>query len=89
VVLGTWCSDTKEQLPKLIKVLQQIGYPVQSFKLIAVDRNKKLPKNLRQFSTPSVPTVFVLEKNIMTGKIVETPFKSIEEDLLEILKRNQ
>ena len=89
VVLGTWCSDTKEQLPKLIKVLQQMNYPLQSVQLIAVNRDKKVPKQFRNFFSSNVPTVFVLRQNNVIGKVVETPIKSMEEDVLEILRKQK
>jgi hypothetical protein len=89
VVLGTWCSDTKEQLPKLIKVLQQMNYPLKSIQLIAVGRDKKVPRQFRNYTVQNVPTIFVLRQNNVIGKVVETPIKSMEEDVLEILRKQK
>lgn len=86
IVLGTWCSDTKEQLPKMIKVLEAINMSEKNLQLIAVGREKKVKKKYARFQAESVPTFFVIRSNDIIGKIIEAPAKSMEEDLLAMLQ---
>ena len=100
VVLGTWCSDSHEQVPRFWKVLDAIGFPLENLKMFAVERGKPKPDpaltqdlvdwsmNLRAwYGTERVETIIVYRNGVELGRIVEAPAKSIEADLLEILKR--
>jgi hypothetical protein len=45
VIMGTWCSDTQEEIPRLLNVLYTAEYdPLnpEKFEMIAVDKTKKL-----------------------------------------------
>jgi len=100
VVLGTWCSDSHEQVPRFWKVLDAIGFPMEKVKMFGVERGTPKPdpalaqelidwsKNLRAwYGTDRVETIIVYRNGAELGRIVEAPAKSIEADLLEILKR--
>ena len=43
IFLGTWCSDSQEQLPKVFNVLQTVGLDKKSI-LYGVNRGKTEPK---------------------------------------------
>jgi hypothetical protein len=88
IVLGVWCSDSKEQVPRVVKVLELSGYVPEQVHYIAVDRKKQvsdspdiLPPNIER-----VPTIILYRDGQEIGRIVETPLQSIESDLLQILK---
>ena len=86
VILGTWCHDSKIQVPKFIKVLDQIKFTEKNLEIICVDRSKKT----HAFSTDEldiefVPTFIVYKNGIEIGRIIESPVKSLEKDLLTIL----
>jgi dipeptidyl aminopeptidase/acylaminoacyl peptidase len=100
VVLGTWCSDSHREVPRLWKVLEQIGFPPEQMKTLAVERAKAAAdstlsqelidwsKNVREYySIKAVESIIVYRNGVELGRIVEAPAKSIEADLLEILKR--
>jgi dipeptidyl aminopeptidase/acylaminoacyl peptidase len=100
VVLGTWCSDSHEQVPRLWKVLDAIGFPSESLKTFAVERAKAAAdsvlgqglvdwsKNAREYyGVKAVESIIVYRGGTELGRIVEAPAKSIEADLLEILRR--
>lgn len=87
IVLGTWCGDTKREVPRMLKVLTEIGVEMENIHLIAVDTRKQAPgTSLESLSILKVPTLIVFHSRKEIGRIVETPFNSIEQDLLEILK---
>lgn len=88
IFLGTWCEDSHYLIPKLYKVLQASGYPSDMLTLYAADRSKKT-KNHEEatFSITNVPTIIVMQNGRETGRITETVKKSIEQDLLDIIRK--
>ncbi|KAA5533360.1 hypothetical protein F0919_12510 [Taibaiella lutea] len=89
VFLGTWCEDSHRMIPELYKVLKLVNYPMESLSLIALDR-EKLDKNdiTPPYEITRVPTIIVLKDNKETGRITEVPDKSVEQDLLKILRKH-
>lgn len=88
VILGTWCSDSHELVPQLIKVLDLAGW--KQPELIGVDRKKQSSKvDIKPLNIEYVPVIIVFDKGKEIGRIVETTKKSIEEDLLEILQKSK
>lgn len=100
VVFGTWCSDSHREVPRLWKVLEAIGFPAESLKMIAVERATVTAdaalgqdlvdwsKNVRDYyQIKAVESIIVYRGGAEIGRIVEAPSKSIEADLLDILKR--
>ena len=99
VVLGTWCSDSSREIPRLWKILEDIGYPVGDVKMFAVGSSRFTlemgistevlgwsNRTKRFYEVERVATIIVCRDGEELGRIVETPDKSVEEDLLEILK---
>jgi hypothetical protein len=87
IFLGTWCGDSRNNVPAFFKTVGQNKNI--SYKIWAVDRQKKLENNLpEQYNIERVPTfVFEIDGQEI-GRIVENPQNSMEEDVLEILSRN-
>lgn len=89
VVLGTWCGDSKDQVPRFMKIMDTINNPLLSIQsYICVDRTKSAPNtSMEDYKIEKVPTFIFYKNSIEIGRIVETPLKSIETDMLEILKK--
>jgi len=89
VAMGTWCSDSHEQIPRLQAVLLALGQqsPFDPPHLLGVDRSKAIDSKLYLYGVVElVPTVVVTAAGSEVGKIVETPKSgSVEEDLVRIL----
>jgi hypothetical protein len=86
IVMGTWCSDSKEHVPSFFKVADTLHWPSSQIEIIAVDRQKHSPAlDTTLYKIEYVPTFFVFKKGKLAGKIVETPEKSIEKDILHII----
>ncbi|MEK0421054.1 MAG: thioredoxin [Bacteroidetes bacterium] len=88
VIGGNWCSDTRRELPRICKVLDIVGAKAEMFGYYKVNKEKKpVDKDFASLQTVTrVPTVFVFKNGKLLGQIVETPVKSWEKDLGEILK---
>ena len=89
VAMGTWCGDSREQVPRLQKVLAALGdaSPFAPPRLIAVDRSKTIdPADWPYGVVELVPTIVVSTGGAEIGRISETPASGrIEEDLVRIL----
>jgi hypothetical protein len=85
---GNWCSDTHAGVPSLYKVLDGMGVKPENVEYVRVGRDK-LPVDPSEIKigVGPVPLVVVKDSNgLEKGRIVETPQKSWELDLLSLVK---
>lgn len=84
--MGTWCSDSREQIPAFYKILDELNYPSDKVTLICVDRKKKgLSNEADGLNIELVPTIIFYRNGEEIGRIIETPQESLEKDLLGII----
>ncbi len=87
VLMGTWCHDSNNLIPKLYRLLDTSGYPESKVLLIAVDRNKKAYKNIQaKYNFSNTPTFIVLQNGKEIARVTEygkTGF--MEKELGEII----
>ncbi len=87
LVLGTWCHDSHIQVPRMLKLLEAIKFPMSSLEIFAMDTHKKAPGiDIKGIDVKLVPTLIIYKGEKELGRIVESPKVSIEADLLEIIK---
>jgi thiol-disulfide isomerase/thioredoxin len=91
IVLGTWCVDTRIEVPRFVKILDFIEFPSDKILFINVDREKRgLYNEVEKLNIEFVPTFIVYEDGAEIGRIIESPINSLEEDLIDIAaKSNQ
>lgn len=90
VFLGTWCGDSKREVPRFMKLMDKLGVAEEQVELIAVSRAdtlyKKSPSHEQQGKlVHRVPTFIVYQEGQEVGRIVEFPVTSMEMDLAQIL----
>lgn len=88
VVLGTWCSDSKREFPRFLRIMDLIGFPMKNINIIAVNRAKVTEgDDVKDLDIKFVPTFIVYKNQVEIGRIIETPAATIEEDLVAMLKK--
>jgi len=87
VLFGTWCPDSKNYVPRLLRALREAGNDKLQLKLVGIDNQFHQPVDTVQArQITNVPTVIVERDGHEIGRIIETPAsKTIEEDLAAIL----
>jgi len=60
--MGTWCGDTRYEVPKFFKLLDEVEFNKDNLKNIAVNRGKKAPGELdEEYGIHRVPTIIFLK----------------------------
>lgn len=87
IVLGTWCHDSKVQVPHFLRILRLVNYDENMIDFVAIDRNKKAGDiKIKKLKIKKVPTFLFYKNGKELGRIIETPEVNLEADMLEILK---
>lgn len=87
IVLGTWCGDSKEQVPRFLKIADKLIPGFSVIKFICVDRDKKAGDlDISKLNIVKVPTFIIYHNDTEAGRIIETPAETLEKDLLKIIQ---
>lgn len=91
IIMGTWCSDSQEEVPRFLQVLLTAEVDVlkpEIMEIISVDRNKEAGDvNIKKYDIEKIPTFIIYRNGKEIGRIVERFNNRPETDLLEILKK--
>jgi thiol-disulfide isomerase/thioredoxin len=88
IVLATWCSDSRREVPRFYKILDQIGFDENKVTIYAVDKIfQSLNFDIKDLKIEKVPTFIYYHYGYEAGRIVETPKESLEKDLVDFTKR--
>jgi thiol-disulfide isomerase/thioredoxin len=86
IFFGGWCSDSKRQVPRFLKLADEAGVPAESIRLYALDRTKKSDDGMTaRWGIERIPTIIFLHRGAEIGRITETPQTTMEGDVLAIL----
>lgn len=90
VFFGSWCGDSKRELPRMSKLFNELSVSEKNIQWVAVDDSSTFYKQSPQREEKGlnifrVPTFIVYEKDTEIGRIVEFPVETLERDLLKIL----
>ncbi|WP_204347026.1 tetratricopeptide repeat protein [Psychroserpens algicola] len=91
--MGTWCGDSKLEVPRFYKILEACKFPEAQLKVIALSRKpdmyKQSPKHEEAgLNIHRVPTFIFYKDGKEVNRIVEHPVKTLEADLLNIITSN-
>jgi hypothetical protein len=88
VVMGTWCDDSRMQVPRFMRLYDTFEHSFPPPAFICVDRDKKAGDvSLEGMDILKVPTFIVSFNGRELGRIIEIPQTTIEKDFLDILKK--
>ena len=86
VFMGTWCPDSKREVPHFFRILEEVEYDLEKVKMLAVDRNKTTPNNLqKEYDVTMVPTIIFFKNGEEIGRFVEYPRETLEKDVAKIV----
>ena len=89
VLMGTWCDDSQNLIPKLYKTLELTAYPMDKYAMFGVDRAKEAKYiEHKLYKVERVPTIILYKKNMEIGRIVESVKRSIEVDLVQLIQKD-
>lgn len=81
--MGTWCHDSKREVPGFYKILDQNA---ENIEMIALDRKKQTPNGeTNGMEITNKPTFIFYIDGLEMNRIVETPVESLERDMVKIL----
>ncbi len=85
-VLATWCSDSKREVPRMLRIMQYANIPPEKLRMIGVDREKQSPGGeAAPYDITLVPTFIFFRDGKELGRIVEAPLATLEKDILGIV----
>ena len=74
LAFGTWCPDSKNYVPRLLKAIDDAASDKIQLKLIGIDNQFREPvASVQPLAITNVPTVIVERGGREIGRIVETP----------------
>lgn len=86
--MGTWCSDSKAQVPQFYKILDYLKYDLSGMKVTAIDRAEDgliIADEDASYKIVHVPTFIFYRDGKEIGRITEYPVKTIEKDMVDII----
>jgi thiol-disulfide isomerase/thioredoxin len=90
VFFGAWCSDSKRQVPRFLKIADSAHIESKHIRFYALDRTKKSSDGLTErYAIERVPTFIFMKNGEEVGRITEAPKTTLEADMLTILAEAQ
>lgn len=90
VFLGTWCGDSRREVPRFYKILDALKFPEKQLQVIAVNRTvdayKQSPNHEEKgLNIHRVPTFIFYKNGKEVNRIIEFPVETFERDIHKII----
>lgn len=86
-VMGTWCGDSRREIPHFYKILDAVDYNYKNLQMITVNRNKTSTNNEQEgLDIERVPTFIFYKNGEELNRFVEYPRETLEKDFLKIVQ---
>ncbi|APQ16695.1 thioredoxin family protein [Maribacter hydrothermalis] len=90
IFMGTWCGDSKREVPRFIRILKSIDFPMENLKIVALDKSKNSYKKSPQgeewgLNIRRVPTFIFYKNGREINRIIESPITTLEDDIVKII----
>lgn len=84
--IGTWCPDSKREVPKLYKILEAAKFNMERFTLYTLDHRKRSPEQYeKNWNILRVPTIIFLKNGKEINRFVEHPRENLIRDMAKIV----
>lgn len=88
--MGTWCGDSRREVPRMYKILDYCRVKPTQIQLVNLNNSdtayKQSPQHEEQgLNIRRVPTLLIFEGEREVGRVVESPVTSLEKDILAIV----
>ena len=86
IFMGTWCHDSKREIPRLIKILDNLKFDQSNVEIIGLTKEKKGYFNdYSRYNITNTPTIIFYKNKKEVGRIIEEPKETLESNMLSIL----
>ncbi len=90
IFMGTWCGDSRREVPRLLKILDYCKIPDDQVKMVMMDYREGAYKQSPQHEERGmqifrVPSFLIYSGDQEKGRIIESPKESLEKDIQKIL----
>lgn len=91
--MGTWCGDSKKEVPRFYKILEACNFPEDQLTVIALSSKPYMYKQSPNHEEAGlnihrVPTIIIYKDRKEVNRIVEHPVETLEKDILNIITDN-
>ena len=87
IYMNTKCHDSKREIPRLIKILDNLKFSESKMDIIALTKDKKgYFKDYSKYKVLNTPTIIFYLDNNEIGRIIEKPKDSLEAAISLIIK---
>ncbi len=88
IIMGTWCSDSQEQVPRFFRILDSLRVYIEPLTIICVNKDKQGGTvSLEGLNLEKVPTFIFYRDKKELGRIIESPTGTLEKDMLAIVSK--
>lgn len=88
--MGTWCGDSRLEIPRFYRLLDESGYDLSKLEMQAVKHDKTLPDDLQKdYDVHHVPTIIFYKNGKEVNRFVEYPQESFEKDIAKIVSEKE
>ncbi|MBW1297090.1 thioredoxin domain-containing protein [Aquimarina litoralis] len=90
IFMGTWCGDSKREVPRFYKILNTVDFPLDRLTCVAVQSDREHYKQSiggehEGLNIHRVPTFIFYKDGKEINRIVEEPKNTLEEDIKAII----
>ena len=87
VFMGTWCQDSRKEIPHFFKLLHALDFDQKQLDMYAMSEEKTTPENSEKgLEVYNVPTIIFYRNGYEINRFVEFPAISLESDISKIIK---
>lgn len=86
VFMNVNCHDSEREVPRLIKILDQLKFSKNNLKIVLLNSDKKSKDGLEiNKKITNTPTIIFKKDSIEINRIVEFPVENLEKDIFKII----